>query len=142
MLIAPKKDGKVHICVDLKPLNHSVLREIYPLPKVDETLAWLSGVKIISKPGNNIGFWQILLSQAPCLLTTFITPIRRYCFKKLSFRISSAPEHFQHQMSEILTDLPEVTSQMDDILGFEKHKMNMINISKESSEEVNVTLSP
>ena len=68
--------------------------------------------------------------------------MRRYCFKKLSFRISSAPEHFKHQMSEILTDLPEVTCQMDDILSFEKHKMNMINISKESSEDVNVTLSP
>ena len=26
------KHGKVHICVDLKPLNHSVLREVYPLP--------------------------------------------------------------------------------------------------------------
>ena len=34
-----QKNGKVRICVDLKPLNESVLREVHPMPKVDETLA-------------------------------------------------------------------------------------------------------
>ena len=36
MVVVPKKS--VRICVDLKPLNESVLREVHPLPKVDETL--------------------------------------------------------------------------------------------------------
>ena len=35
----PKKEGSVRICVDLKPLNQSVLREVHPIPKVDDTLA-------------------------------------------------------------------------------------------------------
>ena len=39
MVVVPKKSGNIHICVDLKPLNESVLREVHPLPKVDETLA-------------------------------------------------------------------------------------------------------
>ena len=39
MVVVPKKDGKVRICVDLKPLNASVKRETHPLPKVDDTLA-------------------------------------------------------------------------------------------------------
>ena len=43
MVIVPKKSGKVCIYVDLKPLNERVLREVHPLPKVDETLAKLSG---------------------------------------------------------------------------------------------------
>jgi len=33
MVVAPKKSGAVRICVDLKPLNRSVLREVHPLPK-------------------------------------------------------------------------------------------------------------
>ena len=37
MVVVPKKSGEVHICVDLKELNESVLREIHPIPKVDET---------------------------------------------------------------------------------------------------------
>ena len=42
MVVVPKRNGKVRICVDLKPLNESVLQEVHPLPRVDETLARLS----------------------------------------------------------------------------------------------------
>ena len=59
MVVVPKKSGKVCICIDLKPLNSSVLREIHPLPAVDETLAQLSGAAIFSKLDANSGFWQI-----------------------------------------------------------------------------------
>lgn len=30
MVIVPKKSGEVQICVDLKPLNENVLREVHP----------------------------------------------------------------------------------------------------------------
>ena len=64
MVVVPKKSGAVRICVDLKPLNHSVLREVHPLPKVDDTLAQLSGAKLFSKLDANSGFWQIPLTPA------------------------------------------------------------------------------
>ena len=118
MVVVPKKSGKVRICVDLKPLNESVLREVHPLPKVDETLAQLSGAKVFSKLDANSGFWQIPLSKQSRLLTTFITPVGRFCFNKLPFGISSAPEHFQKRMSAILSGLPGVVCQMDDVLVF------------------------
>ena len=38
IVVVPKKDGNVQICVDLKPLNASVKCETHPLPKVDDTL--------------------------------------------------------------------------------------------------------
>ena len=118
MVVALKKFGAVQICVDLKPLNQSVLREVHPLPKVDDTLAQLAGAKLFSKLDANSGFWQILLPPASRLLTTFITPSWRYCFNKLPFGISSAPEHFQKRMSKILTGLDGVVCQMDNVLGF------------------------
>ena len=118
MVVVPKKSGAVRICVDLKPLNQNVLREVHPLPKVDDTLAQLSGAKLFSKLDANSGFWQIPLAPASRLLTTFITPFGRYCFNKLPFGISSAPEHFQKRMSAVLSGLPGVLCQMDDILIF------------------------
>ena len=39
MVVALKNSGAVRICVDLKPLNQSVLQEVHPLPKVDDN--WL-----------------------------------------------------------------------------------------------------
>ena len=78
MVVVPKKEGALRICVDLKPRNESVLREIHPLPKVDETLAQLSGAKVFSKLDANSGFWQIPLAKKSRLLTTFVTPFGRY----------------------------------------------------------------
>jgi len=94
------------------------MREVYPLPKVDETLAQLSGATVFSRLDANSGFWQIPLSVDSRLLTTFITPFGHYCFNKLPFGISSAPEHFQKRMSRILSGLAGVVCQMDDVLIF------------------------
>ena len=116
MVIVPKPSGSVRICVDLKPLNESVMREIHPLPKVDTNLAQLTGARLFSKLDTNSGFWQVPLSKESRLLTTFITPYGRFCFNKLPFGIASAPEHFQCRMNEILRDLPGVICHVDDIL--------------------------
>ena len=96
MVVVPKPSGSIRICVDLKPLNESVMREIHPLPKVDITLvlAQLSGAKIFTKLDTNSGFWQVPLSKESRLLTTFITPYGCFCFNKLPFGIMSASEHF------------------------------------------------
>ena len=85
---------------------------------MDDTLAQLAGAKLFSKLNANSGFWQIPLSPASRLLTTFITPSGRYCFNKLPFGISSTPEHFQKRMSKILAGLDGVVCQMDDVLVF------------------------
>ena len=74
MVVVPKKEGKIRICVDLKPLNQHVLREVHPLPRVDDTLAQLAGARVFSKLDANSGFWQIPLARKSRLLTTFITP--------------------------------------------------------------------
>ena len=43
MVVVPKSNGKVRICVDLTNLNTSVCRERHPLSAVDQTLAQLAG---------------------------------------------------------------------------------------------------
>ena len=64
----------------------------------------------------NSGFWQIPLSKESALLTTFITPFERFCFNRLPFGITSAPEHFQKRMLEILAGSEGVVCMVDDIL--------------------------
>ena len=49
-----------YICVDLKRLNENVLHEVYPLPKVDQTLAQLSGATVFSRLDANSGYWQVM----------------------------------------------------------------------------------
>ena len=116
MVVVPKANSRVRICVDLTRLNQCVKRERHPLPAVDQTLAQLAGAKVFTKLDANSGFWQIPLAPASSLLTTFITPFGRYCFHRLPFGISSAPEHFQRRMSEALSGLAGTVYMMDNIL--------------------------
>ncbi|KAL5503306.1 hypothetical protein EMCRGX_G010234 [Ephydatia muelleri] len=118
MVVVPKADGKIRICVDFTKLNESVCRELHMLPCVEQILAQLSGAKVFSKLDANSGFWQIKLSESSSPLTTFITPFGRFCFQRLPFGITSAPEIFQKRMSEILLGLDGVVCMMDDVLIF------------------------
>ena len=113
----------VRLCVNITRLNRSVRREFHILPSVEDTLAQLAGAKYFSKLDANSGFWQVELEPESSLLTTFITPFGRYCFNRLPFGITSAPELFQRKVSEILTGLPGVVSMMDDILVYAASKV-------------------
>ena len=118
MVVMKKKNGGVRICANLKPLNQCVLREHHPLPKVNDILGQLTGSTVFPKLDTNSGFWQVPLAEKSRLFTTFITLFGRYCYNKLPFGISSAPEHFQRRMHSLLEGLPEVLCVMDDILIF------------------------
>jgi len=102
MVVVPKPNGTVRICVDLTKLNKAVCRERHMLPSVEKTLAQLGDAKLFSKLYANSGFWQVKLDKTSSLLTTFITQFGRYCFNRLPFGITSAPEYFQKKMSAIL----------------------------------------
>ena len=110
MVVVPKADGKVRICVDLTKLNESILREYHPLPNIDHTLAQLAGATIFSKLD--------ALSPESAKLTTFITPFGRFCFNRLPFGISSAPEHFQKRISQVLEETDGALCLMGDILVY------------------------
>ena len=69
-----------------------------------------------SKLDANSGFWQVELSEQSSKLTTFITPFGRFRFNRMPFGITSAPEHFQRRMSELLQGIDGVVVLVDDTL--------------------------
>ena len=85
---------------------------------MEQTLAQIGAARILSKLDANSGFWQVELSRDSALLTTFITPFGRYCFNRLPFGITSAPEHFQRRMGDIVSGLEGVVCLVGDILVF------------------------
>ena len=88
------------------------------MPTLEDIAPKLAGAKIFSTLDASCGFWQILLEETSRKLTTFITPIGRFCFRRLPFGITSAPEIFQRQMSTLLKDHEGVVVVMDDILVY------------------------
>ncbi|CAB3981207.1 Retrovirus-related Pol poly from transposon opus [Paramuricea clavata] len=143
MVVVPKSNGDVRICLDPSKLNESILREVHPLPIVDYTLAKLAGSTVFSKLDCNSGFWQIPLSEESAPITTFITPWGRYNFNVLPFEITPASEHFQKQLEMVLKDCEGVCIEIDDILVHGKDtKEHDERLKKvlQKLEEANVTL--
>uniref|UniRef100_A0A3P9KIH1 ribonuclease H n=1 Tax=Oryzias latipes TaxID=8090 RepID=A0A3P9KIH1_ORYLA len=123
MVPAPKRNKEeVRVCVDLKRLNKGVKRERYILPTLDDITPKLAGAKVFSTLDASSGFWQIPLDPTCQKLTTFITPMGRFCFRRLPFGITSAPEIFQRLMSNLLKDLEGTVVVMDDILVYGSNK--------------------
>ena len=96
MVVVPKLDGNVRICVDLGKLNKNVCREGHISPSVDHSLVQLSGARIFYELDANSGFWQV----------------------KLPFGITSAPEYIQKRMSQVLDGLEGVICSLDDVLVY------------------------
>ncbi|HLP97517.1 MAG TPA: reverse transcriptase family protein, partial [Sideroxyarcus sp.] len=116
MLLVPKKGGKFRLCMDPLYLNRFLLREVYPLPSLDQLTARLSGAKFFSAIDLKWGFWQLPLDDESSWLCTFSTPFGRFRFKRLPFGVSPAPEIFHRVVHESIEDLDGVQSYIDDIL--------------------------
>ena len=96
-----------------------------------------------SKLDANSGFWQIPSDPKSAKLTTFITPYGRYYFNRSPFGITSASEHFQSRISEILGGTNRTVSILDNILAFGKnekeHDIHLVEALKRI-EKAGITL--
>ena len=63
LVVVPKSDGDVRVCVDMRRANEAIIRERHPIPTVEELLYDLNGSAVFSKIDLKCGFHQILLSE-------------------------------------------------------------------------------
>ena len=120
MVVVPKPDGKLRICLNVKELNKAIQREHYPLPTIEDVATRLHGAKIFTKLDVKNGFWQIELDQESSYLTAFNTPFGRYRWKSMPFGLCSAPEVFQRKVHELIEGMQNVEVIADDfvVLGY------------------------
>lgn len=118
MVVARKRNGKIRLCIDPKPLNKALKRNLYPLPVLDDLLPQLAQAKVFSVVDAKNGFWHVQLDNESSYLTTFGTPWGRFRWTRMPFGISPAPEEFQRRLDRALEGLEGVVPIFDDILIF------------------------
>ena len=89
-----KSNGNVRICLDPNPLNRALKRSHCPVPTLTDILPELTKARIFTVADVRNGFWHVQLDRASSDLTTCNTPFGRYCWRRLPFGISPAPEIF------------------------------------------------
>ena len=116
MVVVPKKNGTLRICLDPRDLNRYIQREHYQLPTIEDIATWLDKAKVFTVLDVRSGFWHVKLDDPSSLLTTFHTPFGRYRWLRMPFGISSAPEVFQRKMHELIEGLKGVEVVADDFV--------------------------
>ena len=58
-VLTTKKDGTVGFCMDYRKLNQVTKQDVYPLPRVDDSLDLLAHSKYFTTLNLAPGYWQV-----------------------------------------------------------------------------------
>ncbi|GBG86811.1 hypothetical protein CBR_g42094 [Chara braunii] len=122
VLFVPKKEGELHLCIDYRGLNAIAVKNVEPLPQIDDLLDRVQGCKYFSKIDLKSGYHQIEVQLEDQHKTTFMTRYGHYEFVVMPFGLTNAPATFQRCMNDLFRDWLDrfVVVYLDDILIFSK----------------------
>ncbi|KAE8739486.1 hypothetical protein FOCC_FOCC015016 [Frankliniella occidentalis] len=115
LVITEKPDKSLRICLDPSELNKVILSRPHQVPTTLEIQEKLSGMKVFSVLDLKEGFYHCELDEESQMLCCFVTPWGIYCFQRLPFGLTSAPEEFQAINEAIFGDIEGVVVYIDDI---------------------------
>ena len=95
IVLVPKRDGTLRLCVDYRRLNRVMKPDPYPMARVDDLLDRLGQAKYISTLDLTKGYWQVPVHPESRQQTAFITPFGKYQFLTMPFGLVGAPAVFQ-----------------------------------------------
>ncbi len=116
MIVTPKPNGRLRVCMDPRYLNQYLVRAIHPFPDMEEIFTQIRGATVFTKIDLTHGFWNLRLDPASSDLCVFATPWGRFRYLRLPFGVAPAPEVFHRVVADVIRGLPNVVHYIDDIL--------------------------
>ena len=101
IVVVRKKSGSIRMCCDYRRLNMKVQRDVFPLPRVGETLELMAGSKIFSTIDLASAYHQVEVEEQDKPKTAFTTPFGLYEWNRMPFGLANAPATFMRLMSSI-----------------------------------------
>ena len=128
IVVVPKKNGKLRVCVNLKKVNAATIRNNYPLPITEHVLKRVAGKEAYSFLDGFLGYNQVSIAPKGQHKTAFATKWGIFAYRVMPFGLTNAPATFQrlmnHAFKEHLKDFLEVY--MDDLCVHSKSKNDHI----------------
>ncbi|XP_076067760.1 uncharacterized protein LOC143040567 [Oratosquilla oratoria] len=118
VVLVPKPDGSMRLCVDYRKVNAVTEPDSYPLPRIDDVIDDVGRAQWVTKLDLLQGYYQVRLSERSRAISTFITPEGLYQFTVLPFGLRNAPATFQRLMNIVTSGLVGVCCYLDDLVVF------------------------
>ena len=100
-MVVKKKNEKWRVCVDFTNLNKSCLKDLFPLPRIDQLVDAMIGHPRMSFLNAFQGYHQIPLALNDQEKTSFVTPIGNYHYKVMPFGLKNAGSTYQRMMTKM-----------------------------------------
>ncbi|CAI7802682.1 unnamed protein product [Closterium sp. NIES-54] len=122
ILLAPKKDEGLRMCIDYRSLNAATVKNRFSVPRVEDLLDGVQGARVFSKIDLRSGYHQIRVFPEDQDKTAFRTKQGLFEFRVLPFDLTNAPFHML--MNTVLFEFlgSFVVVYLGDILIFSKTK--------------------
>ncbi|GJW97979.1 putative reverse transcriptase domain-containing protein [Tanacetum coccineum] len=91
VLFVKKKDGSFRMCVDNRELNKLMVKNHYPLPRIDDLFDQLQGSSVYSKIDLRSGYHQLRVREEDTSKMAFRTRYGHYEFQVMPFGLTNAP---------------------------------------------------
>jgi hypothetical protein len=110
--------------VDYRSLNEVTIKNMYPLPRIDDLFDQLKGACIFSKIDIRSGYHQLKIRASDIPKTTFITRYSLYEYTVMSYGLTNAPAYLMYLMNKVFMEYLDkfVVVFIDDILIFSKNE--------------------
>ncbi|GBG60185.1 hypothetical protein CBR_g3429 [Chara braunii] len=99
VLFVRKKNKDLRLCIDYRKLNAQTIRNVGPLPRIDDLLERLGGAKFFSKLDLESGYHQLEIRQEDRYKTGFKTRYGHFEWLVMPFGLTNAPTTFQAAMT-------------------------------------------
>ncbi|XP_019082632.1 PREDICTED: uncharacterized protein LOC109125457, partial [Camelina sativa] len=127
--------------IDYRGLNRVIVKNMYPLPRIDELLDQLRCATWFSKIDLSSSYHQIPIDEADVRTTVFRTRYGHYEFEVMPFGLTNAPTAFMRLMNNVFQEFLDVSVIIfiDDILVYfkslEEHAMHLRAVLEKLREQ-------
>ena len=118
VVLVPKKDGNVRVCVDFLDLNEASPKDDFPFPHIDMLVNSTTGHSMLSFMDGFLGYNKILMALEDMKKTSFITEWGTYCYRVMPFGLKNTGTTYQKAATTLFHDMMhrDVEVYVDDMI--------------------------
>lgn len=118
IVLVKKRNGETRLCVDFRDVNKKVLRNNYPLPRIQDQIDALAKFVYFCILDMKQGFLQVEIEEESKHITAFVTPDGLYEYNRMPFGFVNSPSCYQSAIDKALGQLKDNIAfvYVDDVL--------------------------